>query len=424
MQVNILSTEKGSAKLQILVPAEELTKALDQEYATYSKNHPEEKLERETLADNEVGQGLIRNAVQDVFSDLYAEAIRETGLQVASQPRITVLKADEEEGIEVSLEFALRPEVKLGQYKGIHVACPDFVLTEEELRYAYAQAAKQKTETVVVDRPAQLGDTATIDFTGYLEGVPFDGGAGTDYPLVLGSGSFIPGFEEQLVGAKIGEDVSVLVTFPTEYHAPHLAGKAAEFKCKIHEIRVSTPYQPDDIFAKEFAKCDSFQEFHDKLASSMQDYVDYRGEMDLQDRLLKMAVETFEYEPAAEKVEREMDDQLDTLKAQLAQEGLTMEMYCSFMGTTEAQIREDSRNGAIASLRTQAAIEEIVFLEDLKAEEDEINQAVALVARQNNMTLEQLKPYYDEAFEASIVRHVLTSKVMKLMRDAAVITEK
>ena len=129
MQVNILSTEKGSAKLQILVPGEDLKKALDQEYATYSKNHPEEELDRGTLADNEVGQGLIRNAVQDVFSDLYAEAIKETGLQVASQPRITVLKADEEEGVEFALEFALRPEVQLGRYTAIHVQCPDFALT-------------------------------------------------------------------------------------------------------------------------------------------------------------------------------------------------------------------------------------------------------------------------------------------------------
>ena len=139
---------------------------------------------------------------------------------------------------------------------------------------------------------------------------------------------------------------------------------------------------------------------------------------------MKQAVETFEFTPSEEQVQQEMDEQLDTLKAQLAQEGLSMEMYCSFMNTTEAQLREDSRANAIASVRSQAAIEHIVAAENLVAEENEINQAVALVCQQNNMTLEQLKPYYNAEFESAIVRHVLTSKVLKLIRDSAVITEK
>ena len=308
-------------------------------------------------------------------------------------------------------------------YRGLEAALKHHIITEEEVQQHIQRliADNPKVE-VITDRAAQLGDEVILDYAGFCDGVQFQGGTAQKQSLTLGSGMFIPGFEEQLVGAQIGEDVSVLVTFPTEYHAPHLAGKAAEFKCKIHEIRVSTLHQPDDAFAKEFAKCETFEEFHDKLATSMQEYVNYRGEMDLQDRLLKMAVETFEYEPKAEKVEQEMDNQLDTLKAQLAQEGLSMEMYCRFMDTTEAQLREDSRANAVANLRTQAAIEEIVSLEGLTASEEEISQAVALVAQQNNMTLEQLKPYMDEAFEASILAHVLTSKVMKLIRDNAVIT--
>lgn len=310
-------------------------------------------------------------------------------------------------------------------YRGLQADLERHIITEEEVQQHIQRliAENPKVENIT-DRAAKLGDEVILDYAGFCDGVQFQGGTAQKQSLTLGSGMFIPGFEEQLVGAQIGEDVSVMVTFPTEYHAPHLAGKAAEFKCKIHEIHVSTPYQPDDTFAKEFAKCETFAEFHDKLAESMQGYVDYRGEMDLQDRLLKQAVETFEYEPKAEKVEQEMDDQLDTLKAQLAQEGLSMEMYCRFMDTTEAQLREDNRAGAVAALRTQAAIEEIVALEDLVAGKEEIDQAVALVAQQNNMTIEQLKPYMDEAFEASIVRHVLTSKVMKLIRDSAVITEK
>ena len=309
-------------------------------------------------------------------------------------------------------------------YRGLQTTLERHIVTEEEVQqHIQRLIAENPRVEVITDRAAQLGDEVILDYAGFCDGEQFAGGTAEKQSLTLGSGMFIPGFEEQLVGAAIGEEVSVLVTFPTEYHAPNLAGKAAEFKCKIHEIRLSTPHQADDTFAKEFAKCDTLQEFHDKLATSMQDFADYRGEMDLQDRLLKMAVETFEFTPDDAQVEREMDEQMDIMRTQLAQQGLDMAMYCRFMNTTEAQIREDNRANAVSNLRTQAAIEQIVVLENLVAEEEEINQAVALVARQNNMTLEQLKPYYNAEFESQIISHVVTSKVMKLIRDNAVITE-
>ena len=233
---------------------------------------------------------------------------------------------------------------------------------------------------------------------------------------------FIPGFEAQLVGANVGEDVDVNVTFPEAYHAPNLAGKAAVFKCKIHEIRMKSEHKLDDTFAKEVGGCETFAEFREKLASSMQAYTDDRGEMDLQDRLLRQAAQTLEFTISDKQLETELEEQINNLKAQLAQQGLTIEMYCQFMNTTVEQLKEDARPNAEMSIRVQAAIEQIVAIENLTAEEAEINQAVAHVARQNNMTLEQLKPYYDAEFEAAIVRSVLTSKVMKLIRDAAEIT--
>ena len=160
-----------------------------------------------------------------------------------------------------------------------------------------------------------------------------------------------------------------------------------------------------------------------KLAQSMQAYTDERGEMDLQDRLLRQAAETLEFNPTEEQLTAELDEQMNNLKAQLAQQGLSIEMYCQFMNTTEAQLREDARANAEASIRGQAAIELIVSLEGLEATKEEIGEAVALIARQNNMTVEQLKPYYDAAFEAAVMRSVLTSKVMRLVRDYAEVTE-
>ena len=307
-------------------------------------------------------------------------------------------------------------------YRGLQAKLDRHIVTDAEVQRQLDQILEQNPRIITVtDRPAQLGDEVILDYAGFCGGEQFAGGTAEMQSLTLGSGMFIPGFEEELVGANIGQEVSVKVMFPSEYHAPNLAGKPAEFKCKIHEIRVKTQYEADDTFAREVGGCETFQEFRQKLASSMQAYVDDRGEMDLQDRLMRMAADTLDFTPSEKQIQAEMDAQIDNLKAQLAQQGLTIEMYCSFMSTTVEALREDSRTNAEASVKIQAAIEQIVAIENLTAEEEEINQAVAMVARQNNMTLEQLKPYYDAEFEAAIVRSVLTGKVMKLIRDSAVI---
>ena len=310
-------------------------------------------------------------------------------------------------------------------YRGLEGNLDRHIVSDLEVQRQIEHILQQNPKVeVVTDRPAQLGDELILDYAGYCDGEQFEGGTAEFQSLTLGSGMFIPGFEEQLVGTTAGSFATVNVTFPEAYHAPNLAGKAAEFRCRIHEVRVSTPYQADDTFAREVGGCETFEAFRAKLASSMQAYSDHRSEMELQDELIRKAAETLEFSPTDAQMEEALEEQMQNLTAQLAQKGLTVEMYCRFTNSTPEKLREDARANALVSLRIQAAVEQIVELENLTAEEDEINKAVALVAQQNNMTLEQLKPYYDEAFEASIVRHVLTSKVMKLMRDTAVITEK
>jgi len=215
--------------------------------------------------------------------------------------------------------------------------------------------------------------------------------------------------------------VIVSVTFPKEYHAENLAGKDADFHCVIHEIRVKTTYELDDTFAKEVGRCDTLEQMREELRKSLQAYSDERGEMDLQDRLLRQAAETLEFTPNEKQIEAELDNQMQNLRAQLAQQGLNLEMYCQFMNTTEEKLREDARATAEQSVRTKAAIEQIVDLEGLQAEKEEIGEAVAVICRQNKMTLEELKPYYDAEFEHAVTWSVLTTKVMKLIRDNAVI---
>lgn len=309
-------------------------------------------------------------------------------------------------------------------YRGLKATLNRHMVTDAEIDRQLERLQQQCPRiAVITDRPTQAGDEVILDYAGFCNGEQFPGGTAEKQTLVLGSGTFIPGFEEQLLDKVPGEQVWVEVTFPAEYHAKELAGKPAEFRCVIHEIRVKTPYELDDVFAKEIGGADTFEQMRERMALSMQSYCDERGEMDLQDRLLRQAAESLEFEPSEAQLSAEMDEQMNNLKAQLAQQGLSIEMYCQFMNTTEAQLREDARANALNSIRMQAAIELIVSLENLEATKEEIGEAVALIARQNNMTLEQLKPYYDAAFEAAVVRSVLTSKVMRLVRDAAEVTE-
>ena len=310
-------------------------------------------------------------------------------------------------------------------YRGLKAVLEKHIVTGEEVDRQIERLRQQNPRiAAVTDRPAQLGDEVVLDYAGFCDGEQFAGGTAQNQTLTLGSGMFIPGFEEQLVDKVPGEEVVVKVTFPAAYHAENLAGKAAEFRCVIHEIRIKSAYELDDAFAKEVGGCETFEQMRQKLHESLQAYTDERGEMDLQDRLLRQAADTLEFEPSEEQIQAEMDEQMQNLSAQLAQQGLSVEMYCQFLNTTKEQLREDTRANAVQSIRCQAAIEQIVAVENLEASQEEIGEAVAVICRQNHLTLEQLKPYYDAQFEAAVVRSVLTSKVMRLIRDAAEITVK
>ena len=307
-------------------------------------------------------------------------------------------------------------------YRGLKAKLERYLVTDKDVDSQIERLQQQNPRiAIITDRPTQLGDEVVLDHAGYCDGVQFPGGTAEMQTLVLGSGSFIPGFEEQLVDKVCEEKVIVKVTFPEAYHAEELAGKAAEFHCTIHQIRVKTAYELDDTFAKEIGGCETFEEFRVKLTESMQAYTDERGEMDLQDRLLRQAAETLQFEPTEKQIESELDEQMNNMEAQLSQQGLNLDMYCQFMQTTREALREENRGNAIASVKVQAAIEEIVSMENLEATSAEMGEAMAVIARQNRMTVEQLKPYVDAEFTAAVTRSVLTSKVMKLIRDAAII---
>ena len=309
-------------------------------------------------------------------------------------------------------------------YKGLKATLSKYVVTEEEVERQLQRLLQQNPRIAeVTDRPTEQGDEVLLDYAGFCDGVQFPGGTAEKQTLVLGSGMFIPGFEEQLLDKVPGEEVIVKVTFPTEYHAEELAGKEAEFKCKLHAIRVKTPYELDDIFAKEVGGCDDMADMRAKMKESMQAYADERGEMELQDQLMRQAAQSLELTITDEQMEKAQQEQMELLQAQLARQGLNLEMYCSFMQKEEKDLWEEAKPAAEASIRAQAAIDTIVELEGLTASEEDIAEALALIARQNRITVEELKQHYSADLEAAVVRSVLTTKAMELIRANAEIVE-
>ena len=308
-------------------------------------------------------------------------------------------------------------------YKGLKAQMSQHIITEEEVDRQIHRLQQQNPRIAVIkDRPTENGDEVVLNYAGFCDGVQFPGGTAENQTLVLGSGMFIPGFEEQLLDKVPGEEVIVKVTFPASYHAKELAGKPAEFHCTINEIRVKTQYELDDVFAQEVGGCYTFDEMREALQKSLQDFTDRRGEQDVQEQLLRQAAATLEFKPSFEELEKAVDAQMDNLEAQLARQGLTTDMYCSFMNTTREALRQDARPDAEAELRKDAAVREIVKLEGLEATQEEIGQTVAQICRQNGITVEELKPHYDAEFEQAVIKSVLTGKVMGLIRDAADVT--
>ena len=309
-------------------------------------------------------------------------------------------------------------------YKGLTATLERHIVTTEEIDRQMHRLQQQSPRIALVeDRPTQLGDEIVLDYAGFCGDEQFAGGTAENQTLVLGSGTFIPGFEEQLVDKVVGEKVTVKVTFPEVYHSEALAGKEAEFHCTIRQIRVKSTYELDDTFAKEVGNCETFADMHKKLGESLQAFADERGEMDLQDRLLRQAAATLEFTPTDAQLEAAVDQQMQNLKAQLARQGLSLEMYCQFMSTDEAKLREEARPAALQQIRNDAAIEHIVAIENIEPTREEITEMLVMIGRQNNLTMEQLRECYDAQLEAAVMQSVLTVKVLKLIRDNAIITE-
>ena len=303
-------------------------------------------------------------------------------------------------------------------YKGLRGTLERAIVSDARIDRQIEQLIEQTPRVIpVTDRPSQLGDELVLDYAGFSDGVQFEGGTAQNQTLTLGSGSFIPGFEDQLVGKNAGDDVDVHVTFPAQYHAPNLAGKDAVFKCKIHEIRFKQKYAPDDAFAREVAGLDSFEALRERMRQGLQAYLDRQATDDLKVRLLDRLLEDFEI--PRDQLDRAIDQQLQSLEAQLSRQGLTLQAYCRFMGKTREQLREDCAPDARKGIQRQRAIREIAEAESITADEDDIARAIQVICRENHLRVEELSERLDEAAQSAIVQNVITEKVLARILECA-----
>lgn len=304
------------------------------------------------------------------------------------------------------------------QYKGLRGRLERLRVTDAQVDRQIGQLIEQNPRIIpVTDRPARLDDELVLDYAGYADGVAFEGGTAEKQTLTLGSGMFIPGFEDQLVGTRPGDAVDVKVTFPEQYHAPNLAGKEAVFKCKVHEIRQHEKYVPDDAFAREVFGLDSFDVLRTRMREGLQAYTDQQAEEELGVRLLDQLAEGFDGEITDEQLNAAIDQQLRSLEAQLAQQGLNLDAYCKFTGKTKDQLRTEHTPDAKKALRRQWAVAAVAEAEGIEADEASVAEALKELCRQNGLTMEELATHMTDAAQAAIVRNVITQKVLKCLRE-------
>lgn len=364
-------------------------------------------------------EALYEDALNAVLPKAYDAAVAEAGLDVVAQPKIDVKSMEKGQDWVVTAEVTVKPEVKLGEYKNLTVAKQERKVTDADVEERLNQKRNQQAELVVVEEPAKEGDTVVIDFEGFKDGVAFEGGKGENYSLELGSGSFIPGFEDQLVGAKAGDDVEVKVTFPEDYQAEDLAGQEAIFKVKVHEVKEKELPELDDEFAKDVDdEVETLDELKAKIREELTATKASQAQEAVHDEALRKAVENAEvvelpHVMVHDEVHRAMDEFLNNMQRQ----GISPEMYYQLTNSTEADLHKQFEQDAELRVKTNLVIEAIVKAENLEATEEEIEKEIAELAETYNMPVDQVK----RLLTTDMLSHDITmKKAIDLVTSTAV----
>ena len=362
---------------------------------------------------------------QDALEELYPAAadaaLDESGLDLAEQKVDFELINMDKNGVSFKLMVTVKPEVTLGEYKGLKATRAVVSVSDEEVTGQLAQMQDRNARIVTVEgRESQLGDTAVIDFEGFVNDVAFEGGKGENYNLELGSGSFIPGFEDQLVGKNAGDEVDVTVTFPEEYHAEDLAGKPAVFKVKIHELKTKELPELDDEFAKDVSEFDTLEELKKSIADKILDGKNAHADGEVENALIEQIVEGMTVEVPDCMVEQRIDENVRDFETRLQYQGLDMKTYMQYTGMSEEDFRNGFRDNALNQVKIRLALEAIAKAENLVASEEELNEEYAKIADMYKMEAEQIKAYIPAKELAS---DITAHKAIDLVKESAVVTD-
>ena len=363
------------------------------------------------------GEGAFyEEALEILYPNAVQSAIDEAELKVVGQPfDLDVPVMSKAEGVEMKMKVTTYPEVKLGEYKGLEAKMLDTEATDDDVAEELKNMQDRNSRLVTVeDRAAEMGDTAEIDFEGFVDGVAFEGGKGENYPLELGSGSFIPGFEEQVVGHKSEEEFDVNVTFPEEY-AEELAGKDAVFKCKIHEIKSKELPELDDDFAKDVSEFDTLDELKADLKKQIGERKTASANTDFENQLLEQVCDNMEVEIPECMFDQKCDEMIQDYAYRLQMQGIDLNTYLGYLGQTQEQFKAQFMDGAKQQVKTQIALDAIVEAEKLEATEDEINAEIDKLAAQYDMEADKIKAAVPQD---QIAKDVTTKKDVDLIVSA------
>ena len=418
--------EKNQYELQFSVDKATFDAAVDKVYRKQVKSISVPGFRKgkapKSIIEKMYGTGVFyEDAINDLIPAAYTEALAESKLEVVSQPEFDVVSIDEN-GLVLSAKVFVKPEVEIKDYAGIEVEKNVVAVTDEDVNKEIQVIRERNSREIeITDRAAEMGDTTVIDFEGFCDGVAFEGGKGTDYSLKLGSGSFIPGFEEQVAGKNIGEEFDVNVTFPEEYHAADLAGKPAVFKVTIHSITNVELPELDDDFAKDVSEFDTFDEYKADLKAKIEKRHEAAADNAVEEKLVEALIEKLEADIPEAMFVTETENFVRDYDNRLRSQGLDLNTYFKYTGLTLDNLREQMRPQAERQVKARLALEKIAELENLEATEEDINGEYENIANAYGVELEQVKASIDAE---AIAADMKVKKAMDLVKEKAVVTTK
>lgn len=425
MSLQVEKMEKNMAKLTIEVAAEDLEKAMQNAYQKakgrisipgFRKGKAPRK-----MIEQMYGKGVfLEDAVNALIPEHYSKALAECELEIVSQPTIDITQAEPGKAFIFTAEVAVKTEVTLGDYKGVEVPKTEITVTDEDVEAELKKEQEKNSRTISVeDRAAQLNDIVTIDFEGSVDGVPFDGGQATEYPLTLGSNTFIPGFEEQLVGAKVGDDVDVKVTFPEEYQAKELAGKEAIFKCAVKKIEAKELPELDDDFAKDVSEFDTLAEYKEHVKTNLEDKKADEAKRAKEDAAVDKAIENAQMDIPEAMLMTQCRQMLDDFSRRMQSQGLSMDQYFQFTGMTADKMMEDMKPQALKRIQTRLVLEKVAEVENIQPTEEEVNEEISKMAEAYKMEADKLKELLGERELEQMKKDMAVQKAVTVIADAA-----